>query len=414
MHRRLLVTRARFPFPAAWWRSLLLLAAMTLAGAALGGCTLIGSSDKPTTRTADDKPPAAAPQTAMIPLAPPRPSDGKIRVALLLPLSGSNADLGKSMQDAAQMALFDAGRQDLQLVPIDTGDTPEGAVAAARNAIAQNVQLIVGPLYGSSTAAIAPLSRSAGVNVLSFSNDPGVAGNGVFIMGFTVHPQVVRVVNFAIEKGLTRLAVLAPNSNYGQNVAQIVQEVAQARGASVVAVEFFDAGATDVSAAVNNFAAAARNAQAIIVPVGGARLSAVVPLLAYRDLDPRKVKYLGTGVWDVPNIWRETALIGAWFAAPPPEARADFERRYNDAYGRKPQRLASLAYDALALAAVLSKNGDFSSPALANPNGFAGVDGLFRFLPDGQIERGLAVVEIGRSDVKAVAPAPTSFQRPSN
>lgn len=391
----------------------MLVAALALAGGALAGCTIGGSSDKPTTRAADDKPPAP-PQQAMIPLTPPRPTDGKTRVALLLPLTGNNADLGKSMQDAAQMALFDAGRQDLQLVPIDTGDTPEGAVTAAQAAIAQNVQLIVGPLYGTSTTAIAPIARSAGVSVLSFSNDPGVAGNGIYIMGFTVYPQVVRVVNYAIEKGLTRLAVLAPNSNYGQSVAQIVQEVSQARGASVVAVEFFDAGATDVSASVNAFAANARNAQAIIVPVGGARLSAVVPLLAYRDLDPRKVKYLGTGVWDVPNIWRETALIGGWFAAPPPEARADFERRYNDAYGRRPQRLASLAYDALALAAVLAKTGDFSTPALANPNGFAGVDGLFRFLPDGQIERGLAVVEIGRSDVRTIDRAPTTFQRPTN
>ena len=357
---------------------------MALAGGALAGC---GDRGKPTTGAVADKPLPGPPSTAMAPLAPSRSPDGKVRVALLLPLTGTNADLGKSMQDAAQMALFDAGRQDLQLVPIDTGDTPEGAIAAARTAVAQNVQLIVGPLYGSSTTAIAPITRSAGINVLSFSNDPGVAGNGVYIMGFTVYPQVVRVVNFAIEKGLTRLAVLAPNTNYGQNVAQIVQEVAQARGASVVAVEFFDNAATDVSQSVNNFSATARNAQAIVLPIGGARLSAVVPLLAYRDLDPRKVKYLGTGLWDVPNIWRETALIGAWYAAPPPEARADFERRYNDAYGRRPQRLASLAYDALALAAVLSRNSDFSSSALANPNGFAGVDGLFRFLPDGQMDR---------------------------
>lgn len=391
------------------------LAAGFLASAVLAGCTA-GGDRKPTTNTYDNKPPvvATAPQTPPSQLTPPPSADGKIRIALLLPLTGANADLGKSMQDAAQMALFDAGLQDLQLVPIDTGDTPDGAVAAARNAVGQNVQLIVGPLFGQSTSAIVPITRSAGVNVLSFSNDPGVAGNGVYIMGFGVHPQVARVVEYAIEKGLRRFAVLAPNNNYGQSVAQTVREVAQARGATIGAVEYFDAAATDVSSAVNNFASQARDAQAIVVPVGGARLSSVVPLLAYRDLDSRKVKYLGTGLWDVTNIWRETSLTGAWYAAPPPEARADFEKRYNDTYGRKPQRLATLAYDAVALSAVLAKGKDFSSTALTNPNGFAGVDGLFRFLPDGQIERGLAVVEIGRSEVKTISPAPNSFQRPSN
>ena len=405
------MTRARSPFVNGIWRPLLVAAVLAFSGIALSGCAAPGSR-QPITRAPEDKPPP--PMTSTGPILPQRPVDGKFKVALLLPLTGNNADVGKAMREAAEMALFDSGRQDLQLVPIDTGDTAEGAVAAAQAAVAQNVQLIFGPLYGSSTTAIAPVARSAGIPVFSFSNDPGVAGNGVYIMGFTVHPQVVRVTEYAIEKGLTRLAVLAPNTNYGQNVAQIVQEVAQARGAQVVAVEFFDAAATDVTPAVTNFAAAARNAQAIIVPIGGARLSAVVPLLAYRDLDPRKVKYLGTGLWDVPNIWRESALIGAWYAAPAPEARADFERRYNESYQRRPLRLATLAYDAVALSAALAKAGDFSSPALTNPNGFTGVDGLFRFLPNGQIERGLAVIEIGRTDVRTIAPAPNSFQRPSN
>ncbi len=70
-------------------------------------------------------------------------------------------------------------------------------------------------------------------------------------------------------------------------------------------------------------------------------------------------------------------------------------------YGRPPQRLATLAYDAVALAGQLARlkpGGDFSAEAIANPNGWYGVDGIFRFLPDGRTERGLAVIEIqGRS-----------------
>jgi ABC-type branched-subunit amino acid transport system substrate-binding protein len=384
----------------------------------LGGCT--SGRQQPSTGPSTFAPP---PPVASAPLIPPpgpgfgRPSpDGKIRVGLLLPLSGDSKDVGQGMLDAAQMALFDMGKKDIVLVPVDTGSAPEQAVQAARQALDQGAQIVLGPLFSTSTQAMAPIARSAGVSVISFSNDPAVAGGGVYVMGFTVGPQVARVTSYAISQNMRNFAVIAPNSSYGQTVVGVMEETARAQGAQVQS-GFFDAQAPDVTAQVTAFAQSVRGAQAVMVPVGGARLSTVAPLLAVRGLDPRQVKYLGTGLWDVPNIWREGALLGAWYAAPPPEARLDFEKRFNDTYGHRPPRLATLAYDAVALVGALaaSRQGpDFSGQAIANPNGFAGLDGIFRFGPDGMVQRGLAVLEITRDGVKTVSPAPTSFQQLTN
>lgn len=347
-----------------------------------------------------------------MPPPPPPASDGKTRVGLLLPLSGRSAEIGKAMLDAAQLALFDAGAKDMVLLPMDTGESPEGAAAAARNAVDQGARLIIGPLFGSSTRAVAPVARASGLNVISFSNDPAVAGDNVYLLGFTVQPQVQRVVEHAISSGMSRLAVIAPDSAYGQSVVQAMQDTAAMRGASVDPVAFYESQAPDVTPTVRAFAASARGTQAIMVPATGARLSTIVPTLAYQGYDPRNTKFLGTGLWDVPNIWREGGLLGAWFAVPPPEGRAGFEQKFNDTYGRRPPRLATLAYDAVALAAILTRNGgDFSAQTLLNPNGFAGVDGIFRFVPGGLNERGLAVMEITRDGVRTVSPAPTTFQR---
>jgi hypothetical protein len=118
-------------------------------------------------------------------------------------------------------------------------------------------------------------------------------------------------------------------------------------------------------------------------------------------------------LWDDPSIPSEPALTGGWFAASPPDARRDFEGRYKGAYGHPPPRLASLAFDAAALAAVLAKSGDpepFSQQAIQNPNGFTGVDGLFRFGADGLVQRGLAVLEVEPDGDKVVSPAPRTFQ----
>jgi ABC-type branched-subunit amino acid transport system substrate-binding protein len=387
--------------------------AMAMGALALGACSASGPR-QPTTQAPELAPPP--PVAALPPPSGTIPSpDGKVRIGLLVPLSGDNRDIGQGMLDAAQMALFDLGKKDIVLLPIDSGGTPEQAIDAAHNVLSQGAQLILGPLFSTSTQAMAPVAREAGVNVITFSNDPAVAQPGVFVMGFTVGPQVQRVTGYAIAQGLRQLAVIAPSSSYGQSVVNVMQDTAAQQGATVQA-GFFDPQATDVNAAVTGFAQSARGAQAVMIPVGGARLSSVAPLLAYRDLDPRQVKYLGTGLWDVPGIWREGALLGAWYAAPPPELRADFEKRFNDTYGHRPPRLATLAYDAVALAGALSgPNGpDFSATAIANPNGFAGLDGIFRFTPDGQPQRGLAVLEVTRDGVKTVSPAPTSFQQLTN
>jgi len=194
-----------------------------------------------------------------------------------------------------------------------------------------------------------------------------------------------------------------------------MEETARNRGGIVQPVGFFDPQGSDINASVSSFAASARGVQAVMVPVGGGRLSQVVPLLAYRDLDPRQTKYLGTGLWDIPNIWREGALLGAWYAAPPPETRADFEKRFNETYGHQPPRLATLAYDATALAGLLGTKvpggAALNAQSLTDPNGFAGVDGIFRWGPDGLPQRGLAVIEIQRTGVRTVSPAPASFQQ---
>ena len=134
-------------------------------------------------------PPEPVPPPA---LAGPPPMPGVARVALLLPLTGRSAELGQALLDAAQMALFDVRADDLVLMPKDTNGTPEGAARAAATAIAEGATLIIGPLFAGSVASVAPLARSAGVNVVAFSSERSVAGPGVFIMGLLPEQQIAR------------------------------------------------------------------------------------------------------------------------------------------------------------------------------------------------------------------------------
>ena len=374
-----------------------------------------------------------------LPQPPTGPGAGKVRVALLLPLSGQNAVLGNAMLDAAQMALYDVADNRLELLPRDTQGNAEAAAAAARAALAEGARLIIGPLLAAEVETVKPVARAANVPVLAFSTATQLAGDGTYLMGFQPRQEIERVIAFAHSKGANRFAALAPRTPYGDIAVEAFRAAVQENGATLEKVETYESGAPDVTPSVQRLVGttvdpALRKKQtskpvagakpdpepeivipfdSILIPEGGQRLKSVAPLLPYYDVDPDKVHFLGTGLWDEPGLATEPALAGGWYAAPPPAARADFEKRFRDLYRHPPPRLATLAYDATALAAVLGRgaNGpDFSPAAIANPSGFAGVDGIFRLRPDGLIQRGLAVLEVHRNGNTVVSPAPTTFQ----
>ncbi len=384
---------------------------------------------------------------------PPITSEGTVRVSLLLPLSGANAELGQAMLNAAQMAVFHFADKRFELLTQDTKGTPQGAVRAATIAVGDGASMILGPLLSASTRAVGSVAQAANVPVVAFSSDHSVAGGGTYTMGFLPSAEIKRIVTFARSKGVRRFAALAPDNVYGETVVTAFEDAVAANGGTVARVQFYDPHAEsfdDAVRALANYEARRQSLLAqrrelqgredevslralrrlgrlqtlgelpfdgLLVADGGKRLQSVAALLPFYDIDPKKVRMLGTGQWDVPGIGAEPALIGGWFAAPSPTARADFVAAYRETYGAAPPRLATLAYDAAALAAVLArgKDGpDFSARAITVPSGFWGRDGIFRFLPEGVAERGLAVMKVGRHGAEVISRAPESFQAKIN
>lgn len=347
-----------------------------------------------------------------------------VRIALLLPLSGAApevTELARSLHDAAQLALFQINNPDLLLLPKDTGATIEGAERAAEEALSEGAELILGPLFAGQVQAIAPLATLNGVPVVSFSSDSAVAGNGVYILSFPAEAEVERVTRYAVTQGYSRFAALIPTGAYGERVREALVKNALANGVSVVDVVAYQPGAPDFLEPVRSLAIGHTEGfspfDTVLIPEGGTTVRGLAPLLPYFDIDNREVKFLGTGLWDDPSLWREPALIGGWFAAPDPTKRAAFSARFREVWGYHPQRISTLAFDAVTLAAALASDAPagarYTPQRIASPDGFLGLDGIFRFGPDGVIERGLSVLEIVEGDVITIDPAPASFTPPT-
>jgi ABC-type branched-subunit amino acid transport system substrate-binding protein len=378
-------------------RALLSVAAVAMALGACAGQFGGGTALQPTEQ------PAVAPV-----------GEGQVRVGLVLPLSArGNAGLAaQSMKNAADMALAEFKNPNIQLLVKDDGGTPQGAQTAAQQAIAEGAEIIVGPLFAQSVSAVGQVARARNIPVIAFSTDASVAARGVYLLSFLPETDVRRIVDFAIARGKRSFAALLPDNAYGTVVEAAFQQEVSRRGGRVLALEKYsiDAG---VTAVVRRVAQAANQVDSIFIPDGADAVPQVVQALTSNEVNLKRVQLLGTGLWDDPRIFSTPALDGGWYAAPESTGFRNFSGRYRARYGQDPVRTATLAYDAVALVAALVKTQGpqrFSEQVIANPSGFAGIDGVFRFRPDGINERGLAVLRVAPSGGQVISPAPRSFQ----
>ncbi len=396
-----------------------------------------------------------------------------VRVGLLIPLTGDSAKLGEALRNAALMSLFDISSQRLILQFYDTEGTQKGAREASELAIAQGVELIIGPVFSKEVRSVRPATRSEDVGVITFSSDPTNLGDNVYTISALTSQQVNHIVRFACDKGYKRFAILSQDNAVGDIVSMAAKEAVDSCGAIITKAAFYNPFTANLQASVNSIVPrvmedlekerdeevkrledvletvevealvsikneetgemesvlltkealeekiiALKEAEiirdpfefdAILISEEGSRLRSLAAMLSYYDV-PSEIRVLGTSQWADSQPAREAALIGGWFSHLPSEGFTTFSQRYQALYGTKPPRIASQAYDAVALAAILAESGSFSEKNMTTVSGFRGLDGLFRLLPNGLSERGLQVLGVDKKGFVTLAPALEIFE----
>ncbi|WP_156381005.1 penicillin-binding protein activator [Pseudolabrys sp. Root1462] len=388
-------------------RRLVIVGGFAAASLALAGCTG-GALDRL------DSPQPQPQQPAGEPAQPSQIGSGQIRVGLILPLSaqGNAGVAALSMKNAAEMALAEFKEPNIQLLVKDDGGSPQGAQAAAQQALAEGAEIIIGPLFAQSVSAVGAVARGRNIPVIAFSTDASVATRGVYLLSFLPESDVRRIVDFAVSRGKRSFAALLPDNAYGTVIEAAFQQEVARRGGRVVALEKYPLDPARMGEAVRRVAQAASRADALFIPDGADAVPQVVAQLETNRVNLKRLQLLGTGLWDDPRIFSNASLAGGWYAAPDAAGFRSFAQRYRGRYGQEPVRTATLSYDAVALVAALVKTQGtqrFNEQILTTSSGFAGIDGVFRFMPDGTNERGLAVLRVAPGGGQVVSPAPKAF-----
>jgi ABC-type branched-subunit amino acid transport system substrate-binding protein len=334
-------------------------------------------------------------------------------------MTGPSARVGQAIANAANMAILDLNTSRIKL---KVYNTEPGAATAANEAISDGSKVILGPLFAADVKAVQNVARPAGIPVITFSNDSSVAQSGTYILGYQPSQEIARVVSYAKSRGIARFGALVPQGRYGDVSAKALSAAVAGQG-SVSAIESYPRDRQKLFAParrVANYEARLRAARAtaqtagntgtnvrlpappfdaLLVADGGGMLRALLPVLKDAGVESPRVRFLGTGLWAAePELAREPALVGAWFASVPDGEFNNMARRFRAQYGYQPPRLASLGYDGVLLVAAGAKQwtpgAAFPTRVLSDPSGFMGVDGIFRFSGSGIAIRGMEVQEI--------------------
>src|ERR1700761_6157183 len=334
---------------------------------------------------------------------------GPVRVGMILPLTqnGGPSAIGVSMRNAAQMAIDGFGGPYITLMIEDDHSSADTAAQVAQAELGAGAQLILGPGFANDVRSASAATKSAGRPMIAFSTDVTVAAPGVYLLSFLIQGYVDRVLQYAISNGKKSFAIMAPQNDYGNVAAQRFQDQAGSLNVQVVVTARYSSG--QMPTAAQQVAAVQGQIDALFIPEQADAMPAVAGALGTANV---KTQFLGTGVWNDARVLKLPQMQGAWFSAPDNSGFDAFAQRYKAKFNSDPARLATLAYDAVTLAAALARNGgpdSFNQAALTNISGFNGADGVFRFKADGTNERGLAVMEIADDAAKVISPAPRSF-----
>ena len=346
-------------------------------------------------------------------------------IGAVLPLTGKTARIGRlylrGLFFAAEGAAKPGEPPPFRLVVRDSESTPEGAKAAAEELIKiENVIGLIGPSDTDEAKAAAKAAQASGTPMVSLSLSPSVTEQGDMIFWASVDNDLEArsLARYATSSKLMKVAIIAPDTTYGQSMAEAFAAEAKANGATIVAREKYAEGATTWDKQIKALKGA--KPQAIFIPDGPKVLGALAPALAAGGLwsiAPGKKPPKGLGfqlLAPSPGISSkllsdagaaiEGALFATVFFAEDPKTKSfsvDFTRRETEA----PTMFDALAYEAFSYVKGGLQSGATSRGALRDAmqvGSFTALSGTVAFGEDHRADRTLTLVRVnkGKFEVK--------------
>ena len=313
-------------------------------------------------------------------------------VSMLLPLSGTWEATGQTFQNASLLALDENPNAPIKLLFFDTQSTSEGTQEAYKQALAQNPNLILGPVFADEFKAL-PSPSLLNKPVLGYTSDNTILNSERASMAVLIPEQIRAIVRQNCLSGKKQLAVIGPENKTGEIVMNALEDaLSECPDMSLQTYALYDTKKADMSADILKILPTFINPKkkdltekeqellttpmeerlkfdSLLVFEDGTKLTQVMSILAFYDVTPAILPIYTLA--SAKGI-KDRALNGVLMADLP--ADNTFDRKYKNAFGKAPLRLASLAYDSVGWIAQEAPNGPVSLKTLRDAGVYQGAD----------------------------------------
>ena len=361
----------------------------------------------------------------------------KIKVGVMLPLSGEHSEIGNLILNAIEMAVFQTEENKLELHIKDTEAKSDKAKKVLSELIDEGVKVVIGPLFSKSLAAIQSEVTSNNINIFALTNNINLRNKGIWIFGVDPQAQTEKVLRYALEKGSKNIAALLPQNAYGLLLFDTITSFTQANLMKIEKIEFYNFSvesqrktAQKISEGFeeyklyldkikeqdneeekgNEVLFMEKPFDSVFIAAAGQNLTVLSSQLQYNNVDPKIVQYLGISSWEDSSILNEPALEGGVFVTTSEMYQKKIKLIYKNSFNKEMPKIAMIAYDIVALLGSLNNLGsNFNIYDLVNDEGYIGLRGLFRLKKNGEVERAFQLKKIKNKKFTILKKANSQF-----
>ncbi|MGN7612785.1 penicillin-binding protein activator [Magnetococcales bacterium HHB-1] len=363
-------------------------------------------------------------------------------VGLFVPLSGPYAPLGEQMVRIVQKALSDYRDVPLKLHIADSAGKKETIIQAVNDFHQKGIQAIIGPIFHEPSRIAAQEAHRNQIALFSLNPHEDILPENrtynanIFLNALSPTQQAEDIANFAVQQAKKRrLAILAPDTEYGKLTAKAFEERIKTLGAEHASTVFFKKTAVDFSAAIRQLLNESKidglqpdplepqpdrlpswvKFDAIFIPSSARTIRLLAPQLRFFSINtPAQVTLLGIPGWNRPALLSQGTdyLRGALFCDTSNKEKKNLLSALKKDWGHKrtPVLLTLLTYDSVAaLAQLLREQRLHEIPwksRISRNIGFYGASGRFAYLPSGKSQRQCTIYKITSQGIEPLPPFP--------
>ena len=335
-------------------------------------------------------------------------ADEKIKIGLLLPLSGKQSNIGKSILQSVRLAINKIDNQNIEIIPKNTKNDPLETLAAAKELGQEGIKIVIGPIFNNNLIYLDELDEMI---FLSLTNKNINNPKNIISAGINASSQIKTIMKFKKMNSINKTIFLIPNSDFKEEIKNAISK----SKIKLKYIHIYETNPTKLTKQIEKITMyqirkqnlmdeikrledsneenkewkiknlkkrdtlGGINFDSVIVSDFDEGLKSVFTSLLYTDVSPQRVYYITLNQWFDESFLKEKSLQPLYFPSINKKNYDEFINNYKQTYNEYPNQLSFLSYDLIGLVYYLLYQNNFkvNEKIFYNKNQFKGKVGIF-------------------------------------